>query len=426
MVASLDSMRGTLVRCGVALAFVACSGEHKAAAPPPPVVSVAAVTERDVPIYVEFSGTLDAQVNAEVRARVAGVLLAQNYREGSIVKTGQLLFSIDPLPFRAALLQARGSLEQARAALAKSDADIARYRPLVEKRAATKEQLENALAARLSALGQVEAAEGALHQAELNLGYTRVLSPIDGLADIAQVRVGNLVGQQSPTLLTTVSTIDTMRLVFQISEVAYLEYADRIKQLSERPATQRLGTDDPTQSLELVLAGDRVYPHRGYIAIVGRQIDPTTGTLTVQAFFPNPDLLLRPGQYGHARFMNTINHAVVVPQRAVRELQGQNLVAVVSPDNKVDMRRIEVGPVSGAFIVVKQGVKPGERVVVDGAQKAKAGQPVTVMPADTSTLELSSAPVAVRQGEAPAPTADAGPGGAGPGGAAIGDAATPR
>ncbi|MDB5216603.1 MAG: efflux system, rane fusion protein CmeA [Myxococcaceae bacterium] len=425
MAAALESMRATLMCCGMAMAVVACGSEHKAP-PPPPLVSVAPVTERDVPIYVEFSGTLDAQVNAEVRARVAGVLLAQNYREGSIVKTGQLLFTIDALPFRAALLQARGSLEQARAALAKAEADIARYRPLVEKRAATKEQLDNALAARLAALGQVEGAEGALHQAELNLGYTRVLSPIDGLADIAQVRVGNLVGQQSPTLLTTVSTIDTMRLVFQISEVAYLEYAERIKQLSARTPAEQASSDDPTQKLELVLAGGRVYPQRGYIAIVGRQIDPTTGTLTVQAFFPNPDLLLRPGQYGHARFMNTLTHAVVVPQRAVRELQGQNLVAVVGPDNHVDMRRVDVGPVSGAFIVVKQGVKPGERVVVEGIQKTKAGQPVTVMPADTSTLELSSAPVAVRQGEAPAPTSNAAPGDAGPNGAGPSDAATPR
>jgi membrane fusion protein (multidrug efflux system) len=410
---------------GVAIAVVACGNEHRPA-PPPPVVTVAPVTERDVPIYVEFSGTLDAQVNAEVRARVAGVLLEQNYREGSQVKTGQLLFTIDAAPFRAALLQAQGSLEQARAALAKAEADIARYRPLVEKRAATKEQLDNAVAARMAALGQVQGAEGVLHQAQLNLGYTRVLSPIDGLADIAQVRVGNLVGQQSPTLLTTVSTIDTMRLVFQISEVAYLEYATRIRELSERPVGLQPGSDDPTQKLELVLSGGRVYPHRGYIAIVGRQVDPTTGTLTVQALFPNPDMLLRPGQYGHARFMNTIQHAVVVPQRAVRELQGQSLVAVVGPDNGVDMRAVKVGPVSGAFVVVQEGLKPGERVIVDGVQKAKAGQPVTVTPADTSTLQLSSAPVAVLQEDSPKPS-DAGPGDeGGPGEGGVVEAGAPR
>lgn len=403
----------SLVRCGIALAIIGCGQGQKNAPPPPPVVSVAPVTERDVPVYVEFSGTLDAQVNAEVRARVAGVILAQNYREGSIVKAGELLFTIDSAPFRAALLQAHGSLEQARAALEKAEADIARYRPLVEKKAATKEQLDNAIAARLTALGQVEAAKGALHQAELNLGYTRVVSPIEGIADIAQVRVGNLVGQGSPTLLTTVSSLDPMRLVFQISEYAYLEYAERIRQLSERSlAQQATPSDDPTRRLELVLAGGRLYPHIGYIAIVGRQIDPSTGTLTVQAFFPNPDMLLRPGQYGHARFMNKIDNAMVVPQRAVRTLQGQTQVAVVNPDGHVDVREVKLGPVSGAFVVVQSGLKPGERVVVEGVQKVKSGQPVTVTPADTSTLQLSSAPVAVPAGQPTA--ADGGPTEAGP------------
>lgn len=404
---ALGATRASLVRFGTALAMLACGKGHPAG-PPPPVVSVAPVTERDVPVYVEFSGTLDAQVNAEVRARVAGVILAQNYREGSVVKAGELLFTIDPAPFRAALLQAHGTLEQARAALEKAEADIARYRPLVEKKAATKEQLDNAIAARLTALGQVEAAKGALHQAELNLGYTRVVSPIEGIADIAQVRVGNLVGQSSPTLLTTVSALDPMRLVFQISEYAYLEYAQRIRELSERSLSQQAKpSDDPTRRLELVLASGRVYPHIGYIAIVGRQIDPSTGTLTVQAFFPNQDMLLRPGQYGHARFMNKIENAVIVPQRAVRNLQGENQVAVVGPDDHVDVRQVKLGPVSGAFVVVQSGVKPGERVVVEGVQKVKTGQPVTVAPADTSSLQLSSAPVPVP--EAPPPSMEAGP-----------------
>jgi membrane fusion protein (multidrug efflux system) len=412
---ALGATRASLVRGGIALAMIACGKEHQAGAPPPPIVSVAPVTERDVPIYVEFSGTLDAQVNAEVRARVAGVLLEQNYREGSVVKAGELLFTIDPEPFRAALLQAQGSLEQARAAQQKAEADIARYRPLVEKKAATKEQLDNAIAARLTALGQVEAARGARRQAELNLGYTRVLSPIQGIADIAQVRVGNLVGQGTPTLLTTVSSVEPMRFVFQISEYAYLEYADRIRQLSERSlAQQAKPSDDPTRRLELVLAGNRLYPHLGYIAIVGRQIDPSTGTLTVQAFFPNPDMLLRPGQYGHARFMNQLQNAMVVPQRAVRPLQGQNQVAVVGPDGHVDVREVKLGPVSGAFVVVLEGLKPGERVIVEGIQKVKSGQAVTVTPADTSSLQLSSAPVADREGQKTTIPADAGPTDAGP------------
>jgi membrane fusion protein, multidrug efflux system len=390
------------VHGGMALALAACGREQKAA-PPPPVVTVADVAERDVPIYVEFAGTLDANVNAEARARVAGILLAQNYREGSAVKAGQLLFTIDPAPFQAALLQARGALEQSEAALEKAEADIERYRPLVAKKAATKEQLDNAIAARHSGEGQVAAAKGALQQAELNLGYTRVLSPVDGIADIAQVRVGNLVGQGTPTLLTTVSSVDPIRFVFQISEARYLEYADRIKQLSERSLAQAPTSNDSTTRLELVLAAERRYPHLGYIAIVGRSADPSTGTLTGQAFFPNPDMLLRPGQYGRARFLNMIPHALVVPQRAVRELQGEKQVAVTGPDNHVDVRSVKVGPVTGGFIVVEQGLKAGERVVVEGVQKVKTGQAVTVTPADTSSLQLTGAPLEVSPADASTP-----------------------
>ncbi len=378
----------SLVSCGIALAMSACGQDQQKGPPPPPTVTVTEVTERDVPLYVEFAGTLDANVNAEARARVAGVLVAQNYREGSLVKAGQCLFTIDPLPFRAALLQAKGSLEQARAALEKANADIERYRPLVAKRAATKEQLDNAIAARHTAEGQVEAAKGALQQAELNLGYTQVLSPVDGIADIAQVRVGNLVGQGSPTLLTTgvVRRSDPLRLPDQRGPLSGVR---RSHQAALR-AFARAGAGVERLHHEARARARRraALPHTsGTSRSSGGAPIPRPATLTGQAFFPNPDMLLRPGQYGRARFQNVIPHAKVIPQRAVRELQGEKQVAVVSPDNHVEVRSVKVGPTTGGFVIIEDGLKTGERVVVDGVQKVKAGQPVAVTPADTSTLQ---------------------------------------
>jgi membrane fusion protein (multidrug efflux system) len=392
----------------LAIATLACGKTHEQA-PPPPVVSVTEVIQRDVTVYREYVGTLDAYVRAEARARVAGTILEQNYREGSFVKAGSLLFTIDPAPFRAAKLQAEGQLEQARAALEKADADIARYTPLVAKRAVSKEQLENAVAASHSAKGQVALAKGTLEQADLNLGYTRVVAPVDGIADIAQVRVGNLVGQGSPTLLTSVSTVDPIRFTFQITEARYLELAERIKRFSETPPPPpNEPSDEPTRSLQLVLAGDRLYPLRGYIAVVGSQVDPTTGTLTVQAFFPNPDALLRPGQYARMRITDKFPDALLVPERSVSQTQGQNQLAIVGADGKAEVRTVALGAVSGSFVIVNSGVKPGERVVVDGVQKVKPGQPVATAPADTSTLQLSSAAVEIQNAPA-ARAVDAGP-----------------
>jgi len=374
------------------------------------VVSVAAAATKDVPVYIQFAGTLDSFVNADVRARVAGTLLEQNYRDGTFVHSGDLLFTIDPAPLRASRLQAAGALEQARAALEKANADVARYGPLVEKKAATREQLDNAIAARHTASGQIQAAKGALDQANLNLGYTWVRAPVDGIADIAQVRVGNLVGQSSPTLLTTVSTVDPLRFVFQIGEKDYIEYAERLKQLSERPLDQlEQPSDDPAHSVELMLLGDRAYPYRGYLAVVARQVDPTTGTLTLQALFPNPQMLLRPGQYGSVRFRNMLINAVIIPQRAVQELQGKHQVAIIGPDNKAEIRSIDLGPTTGSFVVVQNGLKAGERIVIDGIQKVRAGQPVTPAPADTSSLPMSTAPVLVPTPPPPPPAIGGGP-----------------
>ena len=385
-----------LAGLGLALFPASCSGKQAVATPPPPVVSVAAVAQRDVPVYSEYIGTLDANVNADARARVQGILLEQHYTEGSRVKAGQLLFVIDPKPYEAAKLQAEGALAQAKAALEKATADVARDTPLVAKQAVSQQDLDNATAARDAAIGQVAAAQGQLQTALLNLGYTRVTSPVDGIAGIAQVRIGNLVGQSEPTLLTTVSQVDPMRVVVSLAERDYLALASRLAEF-ERIEAQG-GTHSPdARAIQLVLADGSVFPYAGHLAIVGAQVNPATGTLTVQALFPNPDELLRPGQYARVRAKQEVKQAVVVPQRAVAQTQGKDQVAVVGAEDKVEMRAVKLGATSGAFVIVEDGLKPGERIVIDGIGKVRAGQAVMAKPADTSALPVETAPVLVEK-----------------------------
>jgi membrane fusion protein (multidrug efflux system) len=399
-----SSVRAFMGSCLVLLG-ASCGGKHAPTAPPPPVVSVAEVARRDVPLYSEYAGTLDAYVNAEARARVQGVLLEQRYIEGAYVKAGQLLFVIDPKPYEAAKLQAEGALAQAKAALEKANADVARDTPLVAKQAVSRQDLDDAIAAKDSAIGQVASAQGRLQAALLDLGYTRVASPIDGIAGIAQVRIGNLVGQGDPTLLATVSQVDPMRVVGTLAEREYLGLARRIAEF-ERITAQRGGAAPPdAKVIELVLADGSVFPHTGRFAIFGTQVNPATGTLTVQALFPNPDQLLRPGQYGRVRLEQDIKAAVVVPQRAVTQVQGQDQVAVVDSGDKVALRPVTLGPTSGAFVVVASGLAPGERVVIDGVDKVHAGLPVTAKPADTSDLPMGRPRSEEEKAPLPAPSA---------------------
>ncbi len=391
----------------LALVSTSCGGKHAPSAPPPPVVSVAAVAQRDVPVYSDYIGTLDAYVNADARARVQGILLEQHYTEGSQVKAGQLLFVIDPKPFEAAKLQAEGALAQAKAAFEKANADVARDTPLVAKQAVSQQDLDNAVAAHDSAVGQIASAQGQLQTAVLNLGYTRVFSPVDGIAGIAQVRIGNLVGQSEPTLLATVSQVDPMRVVVSLAERDYLALASRLAEF-ERIEAQG-GTHSPdARAIQLVLADGSVFPYAGHLAIVGAQVNPATGTLTVQALFPNPDQILRPGQYARVRAKQEIKQAVVVPQRAVAQTQGKDEVAVVGAEDKIEMRAVKLGATSGAFVVVQDGLKPGERIVIDGIGKVRAGQPVTAKPADTSALPTETAPALVEKATPAAPAAGRG------------------
>jgi len=356
-------------------------------------VSVAAVAQNDVPVYSEYVGTLDAYVNADARARVLGMLLEQHYTEGSRVKAGQLLFVIDPKPYEAAKLQAEGALAQAKAALEKGNADVARDTPLVAKQAVSQQDLDNAIASRDSAIGQVAAAQGQLQTALLNLGYTRVTSPVDGIAGIAQIRIGNLVGQGEPTLLATVSQVDPMRVVASLAERDYIALAAHLAEFERIEAQGGIHSPE-AKAIQLVLADGSVFPFAGHLAIVGAQVNPATGTLTVQALFPNPDQLLRPGQYARVRIKQEIKQAVVVPQRAVAQTQGKDQVAVVGSEDKIVMRSVKLGATSGAFVVVEDGVKPGERIVIDGIGKVRAGQSVMAKPADTSSLPMegSAAP----------------------------------
>jgi membrane fusion protein (multidrug efflux system) len=388
---SARSLARVLVDVCLVLFATSCGRKHEATTPARPVVSVAAAAQRDVPVYDEYAGTLEAYVSADVRARVEGFLLEQHYTEGGFVKTGQLLFVIDPRPFEAARLQAEGTLAEAKAALEKATADVARDRPLVAKQAVSQQDLDNAVAAKDSAMGQVVAAEGALRTAKLNLEYTRVVAPVDGIAGIAQVRIGNLVGQGQPTLLTTVYQVDPMRMVWSLPERDYIDLAAHIADFERTEGRDGIVPPEST-GLELVLANGSFFPHRGRVAVVGGPVDPATGTLTVQALFPSPDRLLRPGQYGRLRIKHEIKQAVVVPQRAVAQEQGKDQVAFVGPEGKIEMRSVKLGPTSGAFVVVESGLKPGEQIVIDGIDKVQAhpGQPVTTKPADTSALPMGS------------------------------------
>lgn len=383
-----------LVGLGSALVPAGCGGGHPPSAPPPPVVSVASVVRHDVPVHTDYVGTLDAYVNADARARVQGILLEQHFTEGSLVKAGQLLFVIDPKPFEAAKLEAEGALAQAKAALQKAEADVARDTPLVAKQAVSQQDLDNANAARASAIGQVASAQGQLDNARLNLGYTRVISPVDGIAGITQVRIGNLVGQSEPTLLASVSQVDPIRVVVPLPEREYIGLARRIAEFERMAAEGGHPADEPI--LRLILLDGTVYPRTGRFAIVGAQVNPATGTLTVQALFPNPEQTLRPGQYARVRMNDEVKQAVVIPQRAVTQTQGQDQVAVIGPDNHAEMRPVKLGQTSGAFVIVNDGLKPDERIVIDGVDKVHAAQPVMPNPADTSTLQFEAVPPEVK------------------------------
>jgi len=355
---------------------------------PPPNVEVVPVEQKDVQIYVEHIGTLDGFVNADVRAQVTGYLQRQEYQEGALVKAGQLLFQIDPRPFQAALDQAKGQLAQARANLANAVAvqgrtqlDVDRYTPLAKEEAASQQDLDNSVQNNLAAKANIETAkaaietyEAAVETAKINLEFTRLIAPIDGIAGQAQLQVGALVSPASGPV-TSVSTVNPIKVFFTVGEAEYLAWR------------QRYPTETSTQAaakalhLQLILADGSTYPKDGTFDFADRQINESTGAIRMAALFPNPDDILRPGGYGRVRaVIRTEHNALVVPQRAVSELQGNYQVAVVDSENKVSIRPVKVGNTSGSEWVIAEGVKPGERVVAEGVQKVRPGMTVNPKP----------------------------------------------
>ncbi|MBW8875470.1 MAG: efflux RND transporter periplasmic adaptor subunit [Acidobacteria bacterium] len=354
------------VLAALALVLAAgCAGKKDTPAPPPPpaAVVVAPVVQRDVPVYKEWIGTTDGNVNAEIRPKVDGYLLRRVYTEGSFVRQGQLLFEIDPRQSQAQLQQVQADLEQAKAQLAKAHQDVVRFQPLVAQKAISQQELDNALSAERAAKAAADAREAAVHQARLTSGWARVTSPIGGIAGIAQQQVGNLV---SPTtVLTTVSQVDPIRVLYPLSEQEYLHLQER---LQKEPAVAR------EDNLELVLADGSVFPHKGRVLFEGRQVDVKTGTISTVALFPNPGNLLRPGQYAKVRGVTELKKgAILVPQRAVNELQGGYQVAVVGSDDKAEIRTVQAGERVGKLWVIDSGLQPGDRVVVEGFTRVKSG-----------------------------------------------------
>ena len=366
-------------------------------APPVPVVEVAAVEQKDVPVDGEWIGTLTGQVNADVKAQVPGYLLTRNYKEGSFVHKGQLLFDIDPRPFQAALDQTKGQLAQAQAQLVqdqaqlataeanqfKSQLDVEKYGPLAKADAVSKQDFDNAnqsnlankaqiqaaQAAIAAAKAQIQASQAAVETASINLSFTRIISPIDGIAGIAQAQVGGLVSTSSGPL-TTVSTLDPIRDYFTVSEQEYLALQKRFS-----------GSEKSQWKLQLILADGSTYPLEGQFYFADRQVNPNTGAIELAALFPNPGNVLRPGQYGKVRAIVRVQqNALLIPQAAVNEQQGSYLVAVVGKDGRIATRPVQVGTRVGMMWVIQDGLKPGDRVAVEGQQNLRQGMTVQTKP----------------------------------------------
>jgi len=348
-----------------------CGSPEAAPSIPSPEVEAATVIEKDVPIYSEWVATLDGYVNAQIQPQVTGYVIRQTYKEGSFVRKGQILFQIDPRPFQALLDQANAQLAQAQAQLGKTQMDVDRDTPLAKERAIAQSQLDNDIQANQAGKAAVKAAEAQVEQARLNLEFTAVKSLVDGMSGIAQVQIGNLVNPT--TVLTSVSQINPIKAYFSISEQEYIHFADRINAETQK--------DIPSNGppFELILADGSVYPHKGTGLLTNRQVDVTTGSIQVVCSFLNPQNFLRPGQFGRLRAAPEIIHAaLLVPQKAVSELQGSYQLAVVGPDNKVSIRAVTVGDRVGPLWIVESGVKAGELVVVEGLQKLQNGATVKI------------------------------------------------
>lgn len=384
-----------------AIAFCACEKKAEAPQQAPPKVEVIQIKVQDVPIVREFVATLDGFVNAQIRAQVTGYLMRQAYQEGTYVQKGTLLFEIDPRPFQASLDQAKGNLQQAEgnvkrasgdlqvslAKLGKTELDVKRYIPLAKTSAISQQELDDAIQANLAAKSTAEASSASIEasksaveagratvaEAELKLSFTKVTAPIDGIPGLARAQVGDLVGPSGSTELTTISTLNPIKAYFTIAEQEFLNYNRALAQ-GERKSPDHIVFD-------LVLSDGTIYNRKGKFFAVDRQVDPATGAIRLAALFPNPDNLLRPGEFGRVRSVVNVQKGVtVVPQRAVSELQGAHQVAVVGADNKVSIRPVKVGERIESDWIILEGLKPGERVIAEGTLKVRDGMPVEPLP----------------------------------------------
>jgi len=351
--------------------FLVGCGEEPKKVMPPPTVEVAKVQQRDVSVNSEWIGSIDGYVNATIRAQVQGYLTKLLYHEGDFVKKGQALFQIDPRPFKAVLDKAKSQAAMNEARWRQTKANLERVKPLAAEDALSKKDLDDSIASEETARASYQGAEAELEKAQLNFEYTTITAPIDGIAGIAKAQIGNLVGPSQPEELTTVSQVDPIKVYFSISEQEYL------KAVASQGARRQ-----EDSKLELILADDTLYPHKGKFLIADRQVDVKTGTIKIAASFPNPRKILRPGQYGRVRAVGkTIKGALLVPQRAVMELQGKYLVAVVGADGKIDFRTVKTAErIDGNLWIIEEGLKPDETVVVEGIQKIRPGMKVTTMP----------------------------------------------
>jgi membrane fusion protein (multidrug efflux system) len=378
-----------LLALGVSLFSMGCREKNAQAAKQPAVdVEVVQVEQKDMPIYGEWIGTLDGLVDADVRAQVTGYLLEQAYVEGSFVKKGQLLFQIDPRPFQAALDQAKAQLAQARAQLANAEAtqrqaqlNVDKYTPLAQEQAASQQDLDNAVQTNVAAKATVlntkaaiQAAEAAVKTAQINLDFTRLVAPIEGIAGQAQLQVGALVNT-STAAITTVSTVNPIKVFFTVSEQEYLAFNRQYPTEATRQAEEK------RTPLELILADGTTYARKGKISFADRAVNQNTGAIRIAGLFANPGNILRPGQYARVRAATSIRRgALLVPQRAVSELQGTYQVAVVDKENKVSIATVKVGERAGPMWIIEDGLKPGDRVVAEGVQKVRPGAQVNPKP----------------------------------------------
>ena len=352
--------------------FAGCSRKPAQTDPAPPEVFVTTVTPKDVPRVLERVATLDGFINANINAQVQGYIVSREYTEGSVVKVGDLLFQIDPRPFEAALAQAKGTLAKDKATQVKADADQKRALDLFNKQVISDSERDTATAAAESTRANVEADQAAVQQTELNLGYTKIIAPIEGVAGFAKAQVGDLVSPTSGPL-TTVSQIDPIKAIVTTGEGPFTDFVSRHPDPKERDAYVK------SLQFELILGNGEVYPQKGKFYALDRSLDPRTGSIHYEVTFPNPGNILRPGQFGKVRFVADMKKgAMVIPQEAVSDLQGSSQVAVVGNDNKVSIRPVQMGERIGAMWEVTEGLKPGDKVIVQGIQKAREGALVTV------------------------------------------------